>query len=364
MKKIILVSKEWFPKNSTGIGISSSIHENILKKKKIKLITVSAKDSTKDINLEINGIFDLFLNPIFYLKKIKKILLEFKPDYIFVEAFQTVISELFILLCNNKKTKIIVFSHGVSIFPYSKKFKYYLRTLVYIFYLPILYLCIKKTDYFFTLDKNSYDHRHIDTHIAKKLKKKIVEYHNTSRFENKKFIKKKKNIKKKKIILCIGYLNDIKNQKNLIILAKKLINYDIEIRIVYSFYDRRYLLSIKEYIKKYNLKNIVLIQTKKTIIEREIINSWLLVNVSLTEVMPLSLIEGNNLSKIFLSYEKGSISKIKGGILNKNIDQMIFNIQSLYNNNFFLKKFEIIAKKSYQENLSNKNLSKILNLIK
>ena len=33
MKKIILVSKEWFPKNSTGIGISSSIHENILKKK-------------------------------------------------------------------------------------------------------------------------------------------------------------------------------------------------------------------------------------------------------------------------------------------------------------------------------------------
>ena len=80
--------------------------------------------------------------------------------------------------------------------------------------------------------------------------------------------------------------------------------------------------------------------------------------------MPLSLIEGNNLSKIFLSYEKGSISKIKGGILNKNIDQMIFNIQSLYNNNFFLKKYEIIAKKSYQENLSNKKLSKILNLIK
>ena len=99
----------------------------------------------------------------------------------------------------------------------------------------------------------------------------------------------------------------------------------------------------------------------------EIISCWLLINVSITEVSPLSLIEGNSLSKIFFSYNVGSLDNFKGGIVHYSLKQIIFNIRSLNNNSFFLKKLEAEALKDYKNNYSEENIKnsfkKIQNII-
>ena len=99
----------------------------------------------------------------------------------------------------------------------------------------------------------------------------------------------------------------------------------------------------------------------------EIINSWFLINVSITEVSPLSLIEGNSLRKFFFSYDVGSINKLKGGIINQSLSQIVFNIRSLNNNNFFNERLEHTAKLNYLKSFNKKNCQesfvKILEII-
>lgn len=67
---------------------------------------------------------------------------------------------------------------------------------------------------------------------------------------------------------------------------------------------------------------------------------------------------------MFLSYDVGSLDKLRGSIINKNKNQIIFNMRSLYNNGFFIDKFQSIALEDYKENYSIEALKKSFNRIK
>jgi len=366
MKKLLLVSKEWSPKNNTGLGFCSSLHEIIFKDVGFEVATVSLNNSDKNFNLQLKGFVHFLLNPIFFLKKSESVIKNFKPDFIAVESLQTVISEIFIYLAKKNNIKTIIISHGISILPYNNKIKYILRSIIWIFYLPFLIFFIKASNIFLSLDPNSSNSRHLDSQLFKKLSNKpIIKFNNYSRFEEVK--KNYISSKSKKIILCIGYINHIKNQEDLITLAEKIHDLEIDIKILYNNFNVRYLKKLKRMINLKNIKNIYFVREHDTDILKEIINCWLLINVSITEVSPLSLIEGNSLSKIFFSYNVGSLDKFKGAIVHYSLEQIIFNVRSLHKNDFFLKKLENIALKDYEDNYSKKNIidgfQKIKNII-
>ena len=362
MQKILLVSKEWSPHSTTGLGFASSLHESILKELNYTIITVSSNDSSKNINFKLKGLLNFLLSPFYFIRKAEYIIKEHKPNIIIVESFQTIISEIFLYASNKNSIKSIVISHGVSIFPYSKKIKYYFRFFLWLIYLPILSYLIKKCDFFFSLDLNSKNHRHLDTLLFKSQNKTLIKYNNFSRFENyKRIVFDSKNKKK---VLCLGYINHIKNQIDLLEIAKKTSDLDIEIRIVYKDYDKNYLNTLRKKINSCGIKNISIIHESKTDVFKEISQSWLLINTSITEVSPLSLIEANSLSKMFLSYDVGSLDKFRGSIINKSKSQIIFNMKSLYNNSFFINKFENIALEDYKKNYSSDALKKSFNKIR
>jgi hypothetical protein len=52
----------------------------------------------------------------------------------------------------------------------------------------------------------------------------------------------------------------------------------------------------------------------------------------------------------------GNLDKFKGGIIHHSQQQLIFNIRSLYANNFFLSRLEEAALKDYKDNYSEINL--------
>ena len=362
MKKILLISKEWNPKRATGLGFASSTHEIIFKELGFVVTTVSSNDSSKDINFQLKNLLSFILNPFYFLRKAEFVIKESKPDLIIVESFQTVISEIFLYVSKKNSIKTAVISHGVSIFPYNKNIKYYFRFFLWLIYLPILSYLIKKCEIFFSLDLNSKNHRHLDTLLFKGENKTLIKYNNFSRFENyTKIIFESKNKKK---VLCLGYINHIKNQIDLIEIAKETSDLDIEIRIVFKDYNKNYLNILRQKIDIAGVKNISIINESETDIYREISESWLLINTSVTEVSPLSLIEGNSLSKMFLSYDVGSLDKFNGSITNKNKNQIIFNMRSLYYNSFFIDKFESIALNDYKKNYSIDTLKKSFNKIR
>ena len=366
MKKLLLVSKEWSPKNKTGLGFCSSLHEIIFKDVGFQVATVSLNNLDKNFNLQLEGFIHFLFKPIFFLKKSESIIKDYKPDFIAVESLQTVISEIFIYLAKKNNIKSIIISHGISILPYNNKIKYIVRSIIWTFYLPFLIFFIRACDIFLSLDPDSNNSRHLDVQLFKKKRNKlIIKYNNSSRFEKvkKDFVVSES---KRKIILCVGYINHIKNQEDLIKLAEKICDLDIDIKILFNNFNRAYFNKLKKIINSKNIQNIYFINENDTDIFKEMINSWLLVNVSITEVSPLSLIEGNSLSKIFFSYNVGNLDKFKGGIVHYSLKQLIFNIRSLYANKFFLQKLEDAALKDYKVNYSENNIKdsfkKILNI--
>ena len=203
-----------------------------------------------------------------------------------------------------------------------------------------------------TLDNKNQNHRNLDTQIALKNHKKVLLFNNFSRFEDKKI---KMQESKNKYILCIGYINHIKNQIDLIKVAKELEDLDLKIKIIYNKFDKIYLKKLKNKIKKNNINNILLLFETDIDLKKEINDSWLLINTSITEVAPLSLIEGNSLNKIFASYNVGNLISFKGNIINNNTEQMIFNLKSLNSNTFFKKKFEEISFNNFRKNFTKNN---------
>jgi hypothetical protein len=350
--KIILISSQWNEKYETGLGNCSNTHYNLLKKNH-EVIKVGLSNYC-DYNL-FNK-FYLLSNWLFLPFEIFKILKKEKPDLVIVESLQTIINEIFLIITFFFKIKTCIISHGISLMPNKKNLVFIIKLSLSVLYLPILFFIIYKIDYFLTLDKESQYHRYLDTNIYKLLngEKNLFVFNNTSKFE--KFENKKKIFNKdKNYIVSIGYINSLKNQLDQLILAKK-IDQSFRILIVYSFLDQNYYTYLQKFIKKNKILNVEFIQQNKVNLEEIILNSEFVINTSKTEVVPLTLIETISLRKIFLSYDVGSIKKIKGGIVNKNFDLLLHNVNVLLKNKNLKKKLEQAAFEDYEKNFKNINL--------
>ena len=353
MKKLLLVSKEWFPDDKTGLGISSNTHYEIFLKNGYDIKKVSIKKKTGvDYNLYFSNLLDFFLSFFSLKKKADHIIKTFQPDYVIIESLQTCISELFLILSYKKKTKLILISHGISILPYKYNLKYIIRFLIYLFYLPVLVFLMKKVDIFFSLNHTDSSDRHLDEKIYKLIgKKKIKKYFNTSRYENE-IYKCEKNIKSRKIITCIGYLGEIKNQIEFLKISEKLNDLNLEFQVVYQNYNKKYLDFCKKFCLKKKLKNIYFTNGNKENIKNIIARSHLIINTSVTEVFPLSIVESINLGTPFISYDTGNTSYIKGGLIAENHNEMINIIKTLVKNDFFYDRLKILGKNFYKQKLN------------
>ena len=67
---------------------------------------------------------------------------------------------------------MILISHGISIYPYKISTKYIFRFLVYLFYLPFLFILLNKVDLFFSLNWTNKSNRHLDEKNFQIIKKK------------------------------------------------------------------------------------------------------------------------------------------------------------------------------------------------
>ncbi len=351
MKKILLVSSQWAPKDQTGLGFSSEQHRKYFKENGYNLKSVSLNDNNTDYNLGIKNKFFFIFNIKKVFKNIKNIIQSFKPDFIVVESLQSVISELFLFYGFITNYKTILISHGISIIPLRINLNSIFKFFVNLIYFPFLIIILKKINLLFTLKKDNYDLRHLDTILFSLLNKKkiIKKFNNFSRFEEIDEIFT--NNEDKDYFLCIGYLNKIKNQKQIIQVAKK--NRKLNFRLIYSSYNQKYLLMLNNEIIRNKLNNIKLINAEDTKLEREIKNCTAIINTSITEVQPLSILEGFSLGRIYLSNNIKNLFHLKCGINNKNLNQLMFNLESLNGNKSFRKELDEPVKEYFKKNFSN-----------
>ena len=72
--KVLIISKEWFPIDKTGLGISTYHHKKIFKENGFTVKTVSNNHKyNSDYIIKLSGIFDLLFKFLKLKKKQKKL---------------------------------------------------------------------------------------------------------------------------------------------------------------------------------------------------------------------------------------------------------------------------------------------------
>ena len=137
--KILLISSQWSETRKTGLGYASSIHKEVLQNIGFKVVTLGNINDETDYKFKNSGRINLLINYTKYSNFLRKIIIKEKPEIIFVESLQNMLSEISIIVANKLKKKIVLISHGISIFPYNFKFKYILR---FIFWFPYIFFKI------------------------------------------------------------------------------------------------------------------------------------------------------------------------------------------------------------------------------
>ena len=108
----------------------------------------------------------------------------------------------------------------------------------------------------------------------------------------------------------------------------------------------------------YKINNVIFVSTDETNIKDEIKNCVAVINTSITEVQPLSIIEGFSFGKMYLSNNIKNLMHLKCGIVNKNSKQFIFNLKSLNENKDFKKEINNSIRDYYHRYFSTKINSK------
>ncbi len=104
--KILLISSQWSETRKTGLGYASSIHKEVLQNIGFKVVTLGNINDETDYKFKNSGRINLLINYTKYSNFLRKIIIKEKPEIIFVESLQNMLSEISIIVANKLKKKL------------------------------------------------------------------------------------------------------------------------------------------------------------------------------------------------------------------------------------------------------------------
>jgi len=209
------------------------------------------------------------------------------------------------------KLATLVVSHGVSVHAFSSNVFDRIRALGWIFYrlfrLPRL---ISRASALTTLSPNSSSLRFFDARLGSRQNIPVTPLYNAPIHWSS---TRKTNIQRKKQILMVGYFSPIKNQ----LAAIELMDF-IPDSIDLCFIGQRsgkYFERCKKLVKDSNLGNrIFFLEDHECDIAEEISSSILVLSCSITEALPICLLEAMASGTPFVATAVGAVPALQGGI--------------------------------------------------
>jgi glycosyltransferase involved in cell wall biosynthesis len=327
VNKIILVSEKWPDQFKSGVSLVAQYHAGLLIRNNYKVIIVGSheidasvkQDYHSAIRITSRGSGSLYSRENYDKIGILNLLKDEKPILVVVEAWQTAISHGFIEAASELNIRILVISHGISIHPFSNNPIDIIRYLCWIpfmiFRLPKL---VKKISGVTTLSLDSSSNRFYDRDLAKRMNIPVYYLPNPSingGIDRNITIEESK---RDKTILVIGYYSRIKNQINAIRLFKKIINH-IDDGYKFRFIGQRsgrYFEKCQTLVRDIGLeKKISFLQDNEVDLRNEIAKAKLLYMPSITEALPITIIEAMSSGTPFVANSVGAIETLSGGIV-------------------------------------------------
>jgi glycosyltransferase involved in cell wall biosynthesis len=333
--KIIFVSRSWPSDQNSGVSLISAEHVRALAMLGHDISIIGSNISVLNESLPVSSRFFVkasgtgaLYSPQFVDNKaLAKILVEAKPDLVIVEAWQTALTESAIDACYEIRIPVMMISHGISLHPYTNSFIDNLRSAAWFYYRKFIFpKRVNKLSVLTTLDMKSRSKRFYDRDIAKKMGipvSLLVNYPvNSLDCEPKSFRSRKRQI------LVLGYFSRIKNQLLAIDILHGLPE-DLTLRFI-GQRSGSYYLQCSARVEELGLQNRVCFsQDDECDVADEIANSLIVLCTSITEALPISLIEAMVSGTPFVASHVGAISSMGGGVIVFDKNKYQLAIQSL-----------------------------------
>lgn len=321
---------------SNGVSHAAKLHVEYLRELGHKVVVVcpllsqtNLDDVTPDIvYITAKGNGSLFKFHTFDHDAASDLITLYRPDLVLCESWQNSMTENFVNICFKCKVPCVVISHGISLHPFSAAIKSIARSIQWLVYWSSFKRKLSKISALTVLSLNYTSNRFYDGRVARKKGVKIFELTNTAYNLNNIYIPY---AKRNGRILIVGYFSDIKNQLRALRLASHPALQSCEFVFIGekagSYYDK-----CINYANLSKLKNVIFLNDKECSIKKELSECILLLSTSITEVLPLVILEGMSAGTPFLAPNVGLIPDLKGGLVCFNDIDFVEKIQTVTSN--------------------------------
>ena len=331
--KVLIVSRSWPSDEHSGVSLMAAKHAETLIENGFDVSIIGSKKSIEHeilpirnkVHIASTGSGSLYSPSKVDILGLSLAIDRIAPDAAIVEAWQTALSDEAISACYSKGIPVGIISHGVSLWPVTSTIKQILKSLCWIPYRFLKFeKNIRKLSLISCLDLISQSSRFYDRDKALQLGIPVrllvnSPYHITSNVISR--------ASRKLQILVVGYFSPIKNQLEAIEMLKSIPK-NFTLRFVGnksgSYYKK---------CKKYALSigfgdRIIFSDDSECNLADEIGKSLLVFMPSLTEVLPLTLLEAMAAGTPFVASSVG-VTSLKGGYYLPNAQTRKIAVQEL-----------------------------------
>lgn len=316
--RIVVVSRSWPSSERSGVTLAAGMHVQTLLDDGHEVYIIGASENVVSEDLPVDGRFyvkssgsgALYSPAVTDIVKLRSVINNIAPDLIVVESWQTALTDVTINIGYKLGLPILMVSHGISVHPFSSSVVDIFRSLGWLWYrVFILPKMIKKLTTITALDMTSQSERFFDRKLAQSMGIPVVSLVNAPINWKEGSAELSNRILQ---ILVVGYFSPVKNQME----AIDILN-EVPSNIFMRFIGKKSGLYYKKCVsrvEKFGLQDrVIFSDDSECEIADEISKSFMVLSTSITEALPITLLESMASGTPFVATSVGAVPSLACG---------------------------------------------------